>query len=321
VTLPARSLRRGEPPWTLAQRAKNDAIYVAVRAALGACALVPAAALRALGRGLGRAAYALLGRARRTALANLALARPELSEEARRELAWRAFVTLGAHLADAVAMLRGDDPAPLVFDAADRAILESAREEGRGVLFASAHLGPWERVAATLVRAGVPLVTLAREAYDPRLTWIYDRLRAPRGVAAIYRGHPGAAARIVRALKTGAVLGMPMDLRSRVPSIEAPFLGHPASTAVGPARIALRTGAPVVVGTYAPGDRVTVTRIPTDDLVAGPEGEARLTERLNGALSARILAAPEAWVWMHERFASGGESGNFRNKSRNHAYT
>jgi KDO2-lipid IV(A) lauroyltransferase len=295
-------MRSGDGAWTLAQTAKNDAIYVAVRAALGISRLVPARALRALGRGAGRVAYAVFARARRTALANIAVARPELSEEARRDLAWRAFVMLGAFLGDALAMLRGNDPAPLTFDRADRAVLDEARAEGRGVVFASAHLGPWERVATTLVQAGVPLVTLAREAYDPRLTSLYDRLRAPRGVRAIYRGRPGAAARIVRALRSGLVLGMPMDLRSRVASIDAPFLGRLASTAVGPARIALRIGAPVVVGTYAPGDRVTMTRIPTSDLTPGPEGERTLTTRVNEALSARILAAPEAWVWMHERF-------------------
>jgi KDO2-lipid IV(A) lauroyltransferase len=305
----------GSIEWTRPQRAKNDAIYFAVRATLACCALLPAAALRALGRGLGRAAYLFFSRARRTALANLALARPDLTDDARRALARRAFVTLGAHLGDAVAMLRGHDPAPLAWDDADRAVLDEARAEGRGVLFASAHLGPWERVAATLVAAGVPLVTLAREAYDPRLTRIYDRLRAPRGVRAIYRGRAGSAARIVRALRGGAVLGMPMDLASRVPSIDAPFLGHAARTAVGPARIALRAGVPVVVGTYAPGDRVTMTRIPTADLAPGAAGERALTARINEALSARILAAPEAWVWMHERFEL------YATKSRNPAYT
>ena len=52
-----------------------------------------------------------------------------------------------------------------------------ARREGRGVLFPSAHLGPWERVAPSLVACGVPLVTLARESYDPRFSRLYERLR------------------------------------------------------------------------------------------------------------------------------------------------
>ena len=118
-------------------------------------------------------------------------------------------------------------------------------------MFASAHLGPWERVAASLAMAGVPLTVVAREPYDPRLGRIYDRVRASRGVRTVYRGATGAGIALVRVLKRGGVLGVPMDLASRVASIEVPFLGVPAQTPVGPARLALLTGAVVVVGTAA----------------------------------------------------------------------
>ena len=149
-----------------------------------------------------------------------------------------------------------------------RALIDEALREGRGVVFASAHLGPWERVAASLVAAGFPLTTIARESYDPRFTRLYERLRGSRGVRVVWRspapdarrnargdhraGEMAATVGIVRTLRRGGVLGVPMDLRSRVPSCETPFLGHAATTPVGPARIALRTGAAVVVGTVAP---------------------------------------------------------------------
>jgi KDO2-lipid IV(A) lauroyltransferase len=99
-----------------------------------------------------------------------------------------------------------------------------------------------------------------------------------------------------------------MDLRSRVPSCDVPFLGEPAPTAVGPARIALRARAPVVVGTAAPDGRgglvVSATRVPTGDLAVGDDAARELTARINDELSRRILAMPHAWVWMHERWAS-----------------
>jgi KDO2-lipid IV(A) lauroyltransferase len=114
----------------------------------------------------------------------------------------------------------------------------------------------------------------------------------------------------VRTLREGGVLGILMDLQSRVPSIVAPFLGHPAKTAVGPARIALRTGAAVVVGTAAPGSpcdpqslRITVTRVETGGLPANADGEAALTSAINAELSSRILAMPRGWLWMHPRWA------------------
>jgi Kdo2-lipid IVA lauroyltransferase/acyltransferase len=300
--------------WTPAQRVKNDVLYAAIRGALAACALLPDGALRALGRGAGHLAHAIFPSARRAALDNVALALPALSPAERRRLVARAFAQLGEHLGEAIAALCAGRPlAPLAFAQRERAVLDDARAAGRGVLFASAHLGPWERVAATLVAHGVPLTTLAREPYDPRLTALYERLRAPSGVRAIYRGHAGAAARIVRVLRGGGVLGAPMDLRSRVPSIDVPFLGLAAPTPLGPARIALRTGAAVVVGTVGPtedgGGAVTTTRIATADLRSGAEGERALTARINDELSRRILALPHAWVWMHERFPRAESTG------------
>ena len=311
----ARNAGRGPSPsdvreggrWTRAQAWKNTALYILVRVAVALLVPLPARVLRGMGRALGVVGYAIFRSARRTARSNVARALPHLGPAAQAALVRRAYLTLGAHLGDAIALL---DPhaklAELPFDDDARAVLDRARAPGRGVLFASAHLGPWERVAATLVARGVPLTTLAREGYDPRLTALYDRLRRPRGVGVIYRGQAGAAARIVRTLRRGEVLGAPMDLRSRVPSIDAPFLGHPAPTPVGPARIALRSGAAVVVGTAAPsrggGPRITMQRIDTHDLAPDAEGERVLTERINRALSARILAMPEAWVWMHPRF-------------------
>jgi len=192
--------------------------------------------------------------------------------------------------------------AVLPFPDAERTVLAEALREGRGVLFVSAHLGPWERVAQTLVASGFPLTTVARESYDPRLTALYDRLRGSKGVASIYRGAAGAPLRMLRTLRSGGLLAMLMDLRSRVPSIEVPFLGAPAATPVGPARMACRTGAAIVVGTAAPspdGPQLTVTRLTIDDLAS----EADVTACINDELSKRILAMPEQWVWMHPRWS------------------
>jgi KDO2-lipid IV(A) lauroyltransferase len=115
-------------------------------------------------------------------------------------------------------------------------------------------------------------------------------------VRVIYRSEPRAAAKLLRTLRSGEMLGIPMDLASRVPSVVVPFLGVAARTPVGPAKLAVRTGAAVVVGTIGPGERLTTTRIaPSRDAV-------ELTSRINDELSARIRALPAEWVWMHPRF-------------------
>jgi len=302
----ATDLREGGE-WTPLQRAKNDALWALASVVLGAVHWLPPGALRDVGRTAGVAAHALAGEARRTALANVERVFPGLDAVARRAFVRRCFVTLGGLLGETVALLsaRGR-AAPLAITPEARAVIDEARREGRGVVFASAHLGPWEHVAASLVAAGVPLVTMARESYDPRFSRLYERLRGKTGVRVVWRSSAGAAARIVRTLREGRVLGVPMDLRARVASCDVPFLGHDAPTALGPARIALRARAAVVVGTAAPGDNgaivITATRVPTDGLVPSATAARDLTARINAELSRRILALPHAWVWMHDRW-------------------
>ena len=302
-----RDIREGGS-WSLSQRAKNDALWALASLALAATRSLPRDAMRRLGRALGLLAHAVARPARRTALSNVMRVFPDLDPSRRDALVRRCFVTLGELLGDTVASLHSSRVPTPPLEVTRRALelMTEARAEGRGVVFASAHLGPWERVAASLVAAGVPLVTMARESYDPRFNKLYEDLRGRQGVGMVWRATPSAAGRMLRTLRAGHVLGVPMDLRSRVASREVPFLGHAASTAVGPARLALRARAPVVVGTAAPGEAedlvVTATRIETGDLAADDDGTLELTRRINAELSDRILALPHAWVWMHDRW-------------------
>jgi KDO2-lipid IV(A) lauroyltransferase len=285
--------------WSPAQRVKNDVIFAAAALALHATRLAPPTWLRAAGRGLGRLLHLVLRGERRRALANVARALPALAPPARAELVARTFVELGGTLAETTAALWRPAP-PLPFAEADRAVLRAALAEGRGVVLPSAHLGPWERVASTLVDAGFPLTTLVRESYDRRFDAWMERLRGRAGVATIPRGGPGAASKIVRALRRGGVLGAPMDLRSRVPSAVVPFFGVPAPTAIGPARIAHRRGAPIVVASTERRDGVLALTCTRVALAEDPE---RTTEAINAELTRRIATAPELWPWMHPRFA------------------
>ncbi len=299
----SRDVREGGR-WTLVQRAKNDAIYAVAMTALTACRVLPQRALHGLARVLARAAHAIARGERERAVGRVREVLGFDEADARR-LVRECFDAMGSMLAGSVAAIFAPSEL-LVMQAVDRATIADARAEGRGVVLPSAHLGPWERVAATLVDAGVPLVTLVRESYDPRFDRLLGRVRSQAGVRAIPRGSPHAPIRIVRALRAGLVLGAPMDLRSRVASVRAPFLGKSASTAIGPARIALRSRAPVVVATLErDGEqlRVTSTRLVTEDLdPKDPASAITLTTRINGELSRRILTAPELWPWMHPRW-------------------
>jgi KDO2-lipid IV(A) lauroyltransferase len=290
--------------WTAAQRAKNDIIYAVIAALIAVLSRAPRALTRAICRTIGLIAYAALSSARTRARGRLTKG---LGYPAPERLVRRAFLGMGELLADTIALLRPGERASrtLSLDAASREAFRGALAEGRGVVFISAHLGPWERLAALLVEEGFPVATVARESYDPRITALYERIRRPRGVRSIYRGRAGASMAIARELARAGAVGFLVDLPGRgLPSSEAFVFGERAEVPVGPARIALARRAAVVVGTCVPaalGDpsraaRVRIDRVLTSDLEPGPRGEAELFARIARAVDERIAAWPLAWL-------------------------
>ncbi len=266
--------------WSPGQRRKNDLIYALVRGGIAFAAGAPRSFVRGVVAAVAFLAWVFGGSLRARVAERLALGLGRGAEQAEVRA---AFAATGAAISSMAMLFRAGEraAASLELDDASAAAFRSALDEGRGVVYVTAHLGPWERMAALLVERGFPVATVARESYDPRLTSaVYERIRAPRGVRSIYRGAPGAAIRVARELSRGGAVGFLVDLPSRgVPSLEVPLFGASARVAVGPARIALALGAAVVVGTAARG-RVLVRRLAAGDLNPGEAGETELTRRI-----------------------------------------
>ena len=282
------------------KRLRDAMIYAVVAALVAVLTALPRRLAEAACRGLGAIAYVILGRARRAVRARLCAGLGAARVPERRVRA--SFAAMGSTLADTLALLREGERASrsLAMDDASRAVFRAALEEGRGVVYVAAHLGSWERMAALLVEEGFPVAAVARASNDPRLTRLYERIRAPRGVRSIYRGTPGASVAIARELVRGRAVGFLVDLPARVPCARAPLFGEEADVPIGAARIALARRAAVVVGTATKasgrGATVVIARVRSDDLAPGPAGEAELLGRLARVLDDRIAAWPEAWL-------------------------
>lgn len=296
--LDRRDLRR-KGRWGPLQRLKNAVIYQVIRLALELLDRAPASLLRNLGRYLGQLAHGVLWRGRALARQNLAQSLPELEP---RRAARETFRQAGENLARILLLRRPDfrvlDHVHIPEEA--RTMLEQALAEGRGAVFVSAHLGPFEWLPAAIAELGFEPSVVVRESYDPRLDPIVDAHRVARGIEVIHRGHPGAAMRIVRALRAGRLVGFLPDLGGRVPSVRARFLSRTTPLAVGPQRIARRAFAPLFVGTLAPtgaldGFELQLQRIEIAD-------ELVMTQSVANCLGDAIEASPEHWLWMSPRF-------------------
>lgn len=303
--LDRRDLRRGGS-WTRRQKLKNALLFVAIRCALFFADRTPRVLLVWAGRALGLLSHALLRSMRRDAQRLVERALP--SVDARR-LVRRSFANAGQNLALCL-LLRRPAPAALELvevDEASRRTLDAALARGRGAVFVSPHLGPFELVAAVVAELGHQPVVVVRESYDPRLDPVVDAHRKRRGVGVVHRGDPGAAVRIVRALRAGHPVGLLPDLASRVPGISCRMLGGQKLLAIGPQRIALRCGSPLLVGALGrPHNASSSAGRPglfslEIRQIEPCEDEAVMTQRVANALSAAVERMPEHWLWMAQR--------------------
>ena len=293
--------------WTRRQRLKNDLIRWTIRAALAVADRLPAGLLLAAAKALGIAAHAACRSARRHAVFQAALGLPD---ECASRLARESFRLAGESLGLSLLLRRRETRAQkwVEIDPCCREKLDRALALGRGVVFITAHLGPFELIAAALAELGYRPAVLARESYDPGLNQVVDAHRTARGVQVIHRGSPVAATSIVRTLRAGRPVGFLPDLGGRVRKTSVRWLGCSSELAVGPIEIALRTGAPVLVGFLLPRASARAAGpaseppflmeiVPVPELVDVGSGSQQVADILSGA----IARAPARWLWMAAR--------------------
>lgn len=292
------------------KRLKRYLRFLLVRAALGIVSSLPLSFAASLGRAFGSLAFRVARGERRKALESLARAFPEWTQEQREDTARRAFRHLG-QAAFEVANIQKIDPRMdelVEWRPEDRAVLDEALARKKGVVFITGHVGNWELLARRVALAGYPAQSIAKETSDPRLTALVERFRREGKVGSIWRGQPGAAKHMLRALKAGEILGLLIDQDTKVQSVFVPFFGHLASTPRAAADLALRMDSAVVLGfCQRVGEgtryRLTMKRLELPPSSGDKEQDAtELTARMTAEIEAAIRRTPEQWVWMHRRW-------------------
>ncbi len=286
-----------------------------IAALLRLVALIPLGPALRIGGAGGALAYHLFGGTRRLALRHLALAFPEKPEAERREIARRMFVHLGRSAMEITSIASYDARLTEYIRERDPAPLRTAPARGRGSVFVTWHLGNWELMARLVARVGAPVSAVAKRGGDERLMGLIEAWRAGGGVTTLWREDPSTARALLRVFKQGHVLGILVDQDTKVQGIWVPFFGRPAYTPRAPADLALRSGAPILVGTShrpteRPGDGLVfeVTEVPYDPAPADREAEvSRITAACQAVMEDAIRRHPADWVWMHERWKSQPE--------------
>ncbi len=260
-----------------------------------------------VGRAAGLLYRRLDARRRRLVTTNLALAFPERPAPEVERLGREVFAHFGGLAAD---LLRSEtEPVPSLLSRVEVAGLENARAaagSGRGVFFATPHLGNWEWAALVTGAHGIPVTVVARPLDNPLLDARLTAMRERTGCRVVSKRE--AARTLLKALRAGGVVGILGDQRARPPdAVVVPFFGRPAATTSSIARLAEKTGAlilPVVCLRVAPG-RYRLVYGPPIDVRALPPEEREvepLTARVAALVESQVRAAPEQWLWLHDRW-------------------
>ena len=265
-----------------------------------------------LAAALGRFAYRRLRIRADVAEEQLRRAFPERDEAWVRRTAEASYEHLGR---EGMAMLRlsrqGKDEVLAATEVEGLDALREAVETGRGAIIMTGHFGNWEIGGAALAARGIPVDVVARRQKNPHVDRLINEARSRLGMTVIRQG--GATRAALRSLRKGRAVALVADQDARRRGVFVDFFGRPASTHRGPAVLALRTGAPVFMGTAArrPGGgyRVRVARVP---IPAGDDPDQRadrLTAGLTAALESAIRDAPGQYLWQHRRWKTAPAAG------------
>jgi KDO2-lipid IV(A) lauroyltransferase len=122
--------------------------------------------------------------------------------------------------------------------------IDEAISQGRGVIAVSAHLSNTELGAVKLVDAGYPVTGVALDHERESVNRLFTKQRARKGIKAYSLKRGGR--HCLEALRRNELVCLVGDRDLTGTGIEIDYFGRPAKFPVGPARLCLATGAPIV---------------------------------------------------------------------------
>src|SRR6266851_9942891 len=279
------------------RRLRGRVIAVAIRALNFVTRNLPLPIVRAWGNAVGHLGWHVLGRYRARALNNIAIAFPEWTDRQRRATVRKMFHALGASMFE-LGWLANLDTETLrrTTEIHGAEHIHEALAAGKGMLIFTGHCGNWEWLGATVSLLGHPLTILQRDRDEPDFNRIIVQLHERFGMRTIGRGSTAGALEMFRALRDGGLLAFLIDQNIRAESVKVPFFGKPALTPIGPAKLAVRAEAPVMICFIERSGGKQIVHFQPPMSTSRADDPVEITARLTAAIEEQVRRAPEQWV-------------------------
>ncbi|MDQ3811670.1 MAG: lysophospholipid acyltransferase family protein, partial [Chloroflexota bacterium] len=122
--------------------------------------------------------------------------------------------------------------------------VEAAFSQGKGVVFATGHIGNWDLAGAAFAASGRPVSAIVETLRPARWNERVQRTRAAAGVRAI--PIESGVREMLSALRKREGLAVLVDRPLTSQGVPVTFFGRTTRVPAGAATLALRTGSPVV---------------------------------------------------------------------------
>ncbi len=177
----------------------------------------------------------------------------------------------------------------------------AAKACGKGVLFATGHLGNWELSAFAHAYLTEPMNVVVRPLDNPVLDAFIKRNRMLSGNRILDKQDFVRA--ILKALANNEAVGILID-QNTLPENGAfvDFFGHPACTGTTFAKLAHKTGAAVLPGYALWSEQRQKFILKFDPIFAMTGDVATDTANLTKHFEQVIRRNPTQWLWLHRRW-------------------
>lgn len=298
----------------MAQKSKSQIWieYALAKSILVFLGVLPRRAAVGFGFGVSWFGYRVLGKLRRVGMRNLELAYPEMAEAESEALLKGSFRSLGRTLGivGGFAGISRNNLEEIIecdFDPEFEAEFARIRQEKRGVIILTGHIGNWELFALAYSILFEPSNLLSRKMDNPRIDAMVESLRSSFGNRQIDKMN--SAGPILRILNKGESVGILADVNSHPKEgVFVPFYGIEACTTAGVAMLAQRSNALIVPlfavwdeakGKYSMINEKIIEPANTGDRKADIE---TTTAEFTAALERVIRRYPDQWIWIHRRW-------------------